>query len=41
MNVFSIVPVTFTLNLADSNFDSVQNQFLKFFDEHLPEKLKT
>lgn len=41
MNVFSLVPATFCLNVADSNFDSSQNQFLKFYEQHLPEPLKT
>lgn len=41
MNVYSIVPLTFCLNLGDSNFDSAQNSFLKIYEEHLPDRLKS
>lgn len=40
LNVFDYVPVTYVLNVSDSNFDANQNQFLKFFESNLPDKLK-
>lgn len=40
MNAFEYVPVTFVLNLADSNFENVQNQFIKFYEANLPEDMQ-
>lgn len=37
MNVFEFVPVTFVLSLSDSSFESIQNQFMKFYEANLPE----
>lgn len=40
MNVFEYVPVTFVLNLTDSNFENAQNQFIKFYEANLPEDMQ-
>jgi hypothetical protein len=39
-NVFEIVPLTFVLNLSDSQFDHNLNAFLKFFDANIPLHMK-
>lgn len=41
INTFDFVPVTFCLNLADSNFENSQNHFLKFYELHLPPEMKS